>query len=75
MTRYFRDDEFASLAMITVLPDNVTLTVTMVSAAQINAGGRTNIWAQGVNMISVKMHSAESPKRIKLLQWRSRVIM
>jgi hypothetical protein len=23
--------------------DNVTLTVTMVSAAQINAGGRTNI--------------------------------
>jgi hypothetical protein len=45
--------------MITVLPDNVTLTVTMVSAAQINAGGRTNIWAQGVNMISVKMHSAE----------------
>jgi hypothetical protein len=59
MTRWFRDDEFASLAMIMVLPDNVTLTVTMVSAAQINAGGRTNIWAQGVNMISVKMHSAE----------------
>jgi hypothetical protein len=59
MTRELSDDEFASFAIITVLRNDMTLAVAMVSAAQINTRGRTNIWAQGVNMVSVKMHSTE----------------
>jgi hypothetical protein len=75
MTREFRNNEFTSLAVIAVLPNNMTLTVTMVSTAQVNTGGRTNIWAQGIKVISIKMYSAEGSKRIKLLQWGSRVVI
>ncbi len=61
VTRDFRNNQFAPLSIRVVLPNNVTLTMSMMCPTKVDTWSSTHVRMGAVNVIVIQMHGTEKP--------------
>ncbi len=75
VTRDFRNNQFASLSIQTVLPNNVSLTMTMMCPTKVDTWSITHVRTGSVNVIVIQIHGTKRTKCIYLFQRGSWVVV